>query len=346
MIPADFHFSLPAELIAQEPLPERASSRLLHLQPDGESLADLKFTDLSNIVESGDLLVVNDTRVVPARLYGAKKTGGRIEMLLERTLEPDLALVQLKASRAPVNGARLEFEGGISATVEGLDGAFFRLRFDADIVDALQQHGHVPLPPYIRRPDRASDRERYQTVFAANNGAVAAPTAGLHFDRGQLNRLRSRGVEVAALTLHVGAGTFQPLRPEQLRQQRLHAEQVEVSEELCGKVESARQHGGRVIAVGTTVIRALETAASSGELSPFNGETELFIYPGYQFRVADALLTNFHLPESSLLMLVCAFAGTDAVLLAYEHAVQQRYRFFSYGDAMFCHRMSEANAAA
>jgi S-adenosylmethionine:tRNA ribosyltransferase-isomerase len=344
MTPGDFHFSLPLDLIAQEPLPERAASRLLHLRPHGEGLADLRFTDLSNIVQSGDLLVVNDTRVVPARLCGSKATGGRVEMLLERTLEADVALVQLKASRAPAAGARLEFEGGISATVDGREDGFFRLRFDTDIHQALTDHGHVPLPPYIRRPDRPADRERYQTVFAAHAGAVAAPTAGLHFDRGQLNRLRSRGVDIAALTLHVGAGTFQPLRAEQLERQRLHREQVEVSAQLCSSVESVRRRGGRVVAVGTTVIRALETAAAGGELRPFSGETELFIYPGFQFRVADALLTNFHLPESSLLMLVCAFAGTEAVLSAYRHAIRERYRFFSYGDAMFCHRSSELSA--
>jgi S-adenosylmethionine:tRNA ribosyltransferase-isomerase len=337
MEPPDFHFDLPDELIAQAPLPERADSRLLHLGRDGQP-EDLAFKELVRMVQPGDRLVFNDTRVLPARLHGQKDSGGRIEILLERILEPDLALVQMRASKSPRTGTSLHLDGGGVAQVEGRDGGFYRLRFDCAVAPYLQAHGHIPLPPYIDRPDAEADRERYQTVFARVPGAVAAPTAGLHFDQGQLNRLRSRGVDISYLTLHVGAGTFQPLRDEQLASGELHAEWLEVSEGLCREVAETRALGGRIIAVGTTVMRALETAAAGGELAPYTGETRLFIRPGYRFRVPDALLTNFHLPGSSLLMLVCAFAGTGSVLAAYRHAVAERYRFFSYGDAMFCWR--------
>ncbi|UCG72450.1 MAG: tRNA preQ1(34) S-adenosylmethionine ribosyltransferase-isomerase QueA [Chromatiales bacterium] len=337
MQPADYTFELPEALIAQVPLPERAASRLLHLTPAGE-LEDLQFKDFSRLVNPGDLLVLNDTRVVPARLLGRKATGGKVEILLERELEPDLAVVQLRASKTPPDGSRIEIADAFGATVTGRQGNFFVLRFDAPVQDILDAHGHVPLPPYIKREDDDQDRERYQTVFAREPGAVAAPTAGLHFDKGQLNRLRSIGVELGYLTLHVGAGTFQPLREDQLTRGELHAERLQVSERLCRQVADTRELGGRVIAVGTTVVRGLETAAAGGELQPCDSDTRLFIRPGYAFRVVDALLTNFHLPESSLLMLVSAFAGTAAVKAAYAHAVAERYRFFSYGDAMFCHR--------
>jgi S-adenosylmethionine:tRNA ribosyltransferase-isomerase len=337
MAPDEFDYELPEELIAQQPLPERAASRLLHLRPDGR-VEDLQFTALPRLVNPGDLLVFNDTRVLPARLLGRKASGGRVEILFERELAPDLALVQMRASKTPRDGTRVEIAPGVGATVSGRQENFFLLRFDAPVQEVLAAHGHVPLPPYIRRDDAALDRERYQTVFAREPGAVAAPTAGLHFDSGQLNRLRSRGVEVGYLTLHVGAGTFQPVRDEQLESGELHPERLRVPERLCRQAAETRALGGRVIAVGTTVVRGLETAAAGGELVPFDDETRLFIRAGYRFRAVDALLTNFHLPGSSLLMLVGAFAGVDAVRRAYTHAVAERYRFYSYGDAMFCHR--------
>ncbi|RMF95996.1 MAG: tRNA preQ1(34) S-adenosylmethionine ribosyltransferase-isomerase QueA [Gammaproteobacteria bacterium] len=335
--PEAFHYELPAELIAQRPLPERGASRLLHLAPDG-AVKDLRFAQLASLLRPGDLLVLNDTRVLPARLLGRKASGGRVEVLLERRLGARLALAHLKASKSPAAGTELIFDAGVSARVLGRSGAFYLLRFSRALTPVLETIGHVPLPPYIGRADEPADRERYQTVFARRPGAVAAPTAGLHFDAAQLERLAAGGVEMAALTLHVGAGTFQPLREEQLRSGLLHAERFEVSPALVASVAAARARGGRIVAVGTTVVRALESAAADGELRPLGGETRLFIRPGYRFRIVDALLTNFHLPGSSLLMLVCAFAGHAPVMAAYAHAVRERYRFFSYGDAMFCHR--------
>lgn len=340
---SEFSYELPPELIAQVPLEKRTASRLLHVTPD-DRLEDLRFPDFANLIRPGDLVVVNDTRVLPARLHGRKATGGKVEMLLERPLGETTALVQLRSSRSPSVGAELMFDGGATATVTGREGGFFVLEFAAPVEAILEQHGRVPLPPYIERPDDAADRERYQTIFAREPGAVAAPTAGLHFDRGQLNRLRAKGVDVEALTLHVGAGTFAPLREAQLQTGRLHAERIDVPEKLCVAVARTRDRDGRIVAIGTTTVRALESAAleagakSTGPIAPFSGETTLFIRPGFRFRVVDALLTNFHLPGSSLLMLVCAFAGTRSVRAAYAHAVRNRYRFFSYGDAMFCHR--------
>jgi S-adenosylmethionine:tRNA ribosyltransferase-isomerase len=335
MQPADFHYDLPPELIAQTPLPERSASRLLHVTPD--AIQDLAFAQLIELLHPGDLLVVNDTRVIPARLFGHKATGGRIEMLLERLLTPRRALVQLRASHPPAAGMRLAFDD-VSATVAGREQEFFVLDFDVDLQPLLERKGHVPLPPYIERTDTPADRERYQTVFARAPGAVAAPTAGLHFDGAFLQRLRENGVRIGAITLHVGAGTFQPVREHQLTTRRLHAERMTMPGETCAAIGETRRRGGRVIAVGTTVVRALETAARSGEVTAFQGETDLFIMPGYVFRAVDAMLTNFHLPQSSLLMLVCAFGGIDTVLQAYRHAVRQRYRFYSYGDAMFIER--------
>ena len=338
MDPGAFHFDLPARQIAQQPLADRSASRLLFVPPDGGPCQDLRFRALNRLLKPGDLLVLNDTRVVPARLYGQKASGGRVEMLLERQLAADLALVQLKANRTPAVGGHIEFEGGARAIVEGRCDGFFRLRFSAPVDRLLEEYGHVPLPPYIQRDDEGLDRVRYQTVFAREPGAVAAPTAGLHFAAGQLDELRERGIEYGFLTLHVGAGTFSPLRPQQLESGELHAERVEVSAGLCDAVARTRARGGRVVAVGTTSVRGLETAALSGNLAPYSGETKLFIRPGFVFHIVDALVTNFHLPGSSLLMLVCAFAGTRSVLAAYEHAVAHGYRFFSYGDAMFCTR--------
>lgn len=340
MDPADFNFELPSDLIAQQPLAERTASRLLELGPDG-ALSDWHFADLPGLLRPGDLLVVNDTRVLPARLYGAKASGGRIEMLLERVLSADEALVQLRSSHAPKPGSTLHFDGEVSATVLRRQDEFFVLRFARPVVKLLDEAGHVPLPPYIRRTDESADRERYQTVYACERGSVAAPTAGLHFNEALLTSLSAQGVAFGRLTLHVGAGTFAPLRPHHLKTGRLHAERLTVSAKLCAAVADCRARGGRVVAVGTTAVRGLETAAAgAGVLRPFDGETSLFIRPGFRFQLVDALVTNFHLPESSLLMLVAAFGGMERVMAAYREAVARRYRFFSYGDAMFLCRDS------
>ena len=337
----DFSYHAPEELIAQTPLERRGASRLLHL-PAAGAIEDRRFAELPGLLAPGDLLVVNDTAVLPARLFGRKASGAAVEMLLERTVGGSRALVQLRANRSPRAGAQLGFEGGATARVEGREGAFHLLAFDCDIEAHLGQHGHVPLPPYIRRADRPADRSDYQTVFASKAGAVAAPTAGLHFDEGMLAALEDRGVSVARITLHVGAGTFKPVTGEQVRNAELHAERMEVSAEVCRKVRDCRARGGRVCAVGTTVTRALETAAMGGELEPYDGDTRLFIMPGFEFRVVDLLVTNFHLPGSSLIMLVSAFAGRERVLAACGHAVRERYRLFSYGDAMLLERAGEA----
>jgi S-adenosylmethionine:tRNA ribosyltransferase-isomerase len=335
MLRSDFQYDLPRELIAQMPLAERSSSRLLVLDGATGAIEDRRFVDLLALLRAGDLLVCNDTRVLPARLTGRRApSGGRVELLLERVLSARRVLVQLRASHMPKPGAELELEGGARALVDSRDDGFVELTLDRDAGALWREHGEMPLPPYIERPPDASDRERYQTVFARSPGAVAAPTAGLHFDAALLAELEARSVERAFLTLHVGAGTFAPVRVERVEDHDLHAEWLSVSAELCAAIARCRARGGRVVAVGTTTVRALETAARSGELAPFAGESALFIYPGFRFRVVDALVTNFHLPESSLLMLVAAFAGRDATLAAYRHAVAQRYRFFSYGDAM------------
>ncbi len=332
---SDFSFDLPPELIAQAPLAERAASRLLCVNERGQ-ISDRQFRDLAQLLRTGDLLVLNDTRVIPARLFGVKDSGGRIEVLVERVLDAHRVLAQVRASKPPRTGARLHLEGAVEAQVLGRDEDFFILEMAGqdDVLTLLEQHGHIPLPPYITRPDALADRERYQTVFARQPGAVAAPTAGLHFDTDFLEQLRSQGISTAQVTLHVGAGTFQPLRVENLDAHVMHAEWVEVSAETCARIAETKAHGGRVVAVGTTVVRSLETAARSGTLQPYAGDTRLFITPGYEFHVVDALVTNFHLPESTLLMLVSAFAGYEPVMQAYRHAVEQRYRFFSYGDAM------------
>jgi S-adenosylmethionine:tRNA ribosyltransferase-isomerase len=337
---ADFRYDLPPELIAQKPADRRSGGRMLCLDP----LRDVRITDLPAELRPGDLLVFNDTRVIPARLHGEKDTGGKIEILVERLLDEREALAQIRASKSPKAGARLHVAGA-ELEVLGREGEFFRLRTlgDEPMLQLLERAGHVPLPPYIDRPDSAADRERYQTVFAREPGAVAAPTAGLHFDEALLAAIRARGVDTGFVTLHVGAGTFQPVRVQNLAEHRMHREHTSVSPRLCEQVREARARGGRVVAIGTTVVRSLETAALGGELRPFEGETDIFITPGFQFRVVDALLTNFHLPESTLLMLVSAFAGRERVLAAYAHAVRERYRFFSYGDAMWLpRRLSES----
>ena len=331
---SDFHFELPAELIAQVPLPERRASRLLVLDGASGTLADRAFDELPQLLRAGDLLVLNDTRVLPARVVGRKPTGGRVEILLERLLGARRALVHLRASHKPQTGGEIELPGDARARAVARAGELTEIEVDRDLVPFLEAHGQTPLPPYIARPPDAADRERYQTVFARAPGAVAAPTAGLHFDAAMFDVLAARGIERTFLTLHVGAGTFAPVRTERVEEHELHAEWLDVSAATCAAVERCRKNGGRVVAVGTTSVRALETAARGGVLAPFAGDSRLFIYPGFEFRVVDAMVTNFHLPESSLLMLVCAFAGQEATLAAYRHAVAERYRFFSYGDAM------------
>ena len=333
---SDFHYELPESLIASEPLPRRTDSRLLVLDPATGAITNDQFPGIRQWLQPGDLLVLNDTRVLPARLFGQKETGGAIEILLERLTGGAEALAQIRASKTPRAGVRLQLEGGIEAEVIERVGEFFRLRFSDErpLPELLERHGHMPLPPYIRRRDTAADRARYQTVFAAKPGAVAAPTAGLHFDEPLLNDLRSAGIQTAALTLHVGAGTFQPVRSETVSGHQMHAEWLSVSESVCEAVAATRARGGRVIAVGTTVVRSLEAAAQTGQLAPYEGETEIFVVPGFKFQVVDGLITNFHLPGSTLVMLVSALAGRERILAAYRHAVAEQYRFFSYGDAM------------
>ncbi len=332
-----FHYHLPPERIAQEPPAERSAGRLLLLPRAGGAWEDRQVRDLPRLLAPGDLLVFNDTRVIPARLFGRKETGGRVELLVERVLDERTLLAQVRASKAPRSGSRLHLGGDLAlAEVQGREAELYRLRLVAGppAMELLERAGHVPLPPYIRRPDRPEDRHRYQTLFAREPGSVAAPTASLHFDRPLLAALAARGIETTSLTLHVGAGTFAPVRTERIEDHRMHAERYAVPEAACRAVAAARARGGRVVAVGTTVVRSLEMAGRDGELQPARGETRLFITPGHRFRVVDGLLTNFHLPESTLLMLVCAFAGRERVLAAYAHAVQAGYRFFSYGDAM------------
>lgn len=341
---SEFRYCLPPELIAQAPARTRSASRLLVLDGATGQLSDRLFPDIVELLEYGDLLVLNDTRVVPARIHGRKESGGRVEILLDRIVSENQVTAQLRSSRSPVSGAVIRLPDGATARVVGRDGAMFRLEFDREASSYFEAHGRVPLPPYIGHEPTEADAERYQTVFARCPGAVAAPTAGLHFDEEIFARLDERGVDRGFITLHVGAGTFAPVRTEKIEAHRIHAERVAVGARLCAQIASTRTHGGRVVAVGTTVVRALETAAREGVVKPFDGDTELFIYPGFRFRVVDAMLTNFHLPESSLIMLVAAFAGHGNVMRAYRHAVAERYRFFSYGDAMFITPDPEARA--
>jgi S-adenosylmethionine:tRNA ribosyltransferase-isomerase len=345
---SDFFYQLPQSLIAQRPPAVRSAGRMLHLGSDG-SRADRLLVDLPRLLRPGDLMVFNNTRVIPARLRGRWPTGGRFELLIERLSAGERAIAQIRTRRSLRVGDRLPIDNGTATTgrseagrngavAEVVDrrGHFFELQFHGagPVDELLQEFGEVPLPPYIRREAEPSDRERYQTVFARHEGAVAAPTAGLHFDEDLLARLREAGVDFAEITLHVGAGTFQPVRTEDIRDHVMHREWMRVDAEVCRKIEATRASGGRIVAVGTTVVRALESASISGSIAPFSGDTSLFITPGYRFRSVDVLLTNFHMPCSTLLMLVCAFAGTEPTLAAYRHAVDARYRFFSYGDAM------------
>lgn len=333
---SDFHYELPEALIAQAPLPERSASRLLVVPPQGAAFVDQQVRDLVQWLRPGDLLVFNDTRVIPARVFGQKETGGRVEILIERLLPDNYARAQVGSSKSPKPGSRIALDAGGEVEVLGRDGEFYQLRFHVD--DALEswllKAGRLPLPPYIQREAGVDDDERYQTVFARELGAVAAPTAGLHFDQALLDALRAQGVEFGHVTLHVGAGTFQPVRVDDIHQHRMHSEWLNVGAALVEQMRATRARGGRVVAVGTTVVRALESASRDGQVQPFAGETQIFIFPGYRIRSVDALLTNFHLPESTLLMLVSAFSGKARVFSAYEHAVREQYRFFSYGDAM------------
>ena len=336
----DFDYDLPQELIAQFPPAERGAGRLLHLDGKAGTLADRQFRAFAEFVAPGDLVVMNDTRVIKARLAGRKKTGGRVEVMVERVLGGEEALVQIGANHPTRVGSRLLLADAVEATVLGREREFFRLRFENcdDVFALLERHGATPLPLYITRDVAEGDLERYQTVYARERGAVAAPTAGLHFDQAMLDALQGRGVTLACVTLHVGAGTFQPVRVQDLAQHEMHGEWYEVPQATVDAVAAARARDGRVLAVGTTTLRALEGAAAGGELVAGRGETRLFILPGYRFRVVERLLTNFHLPRSTLLMLVSAFGGMDNVRRAYRHAIEQRYRFYSYGDAMLIER--------
>ena len=333
---SDFNYDLPPELIAQAPLAERTASRLLVVPPAPAAFQDLHVRDLDTLLQPGDLLIFNNTRVIPARLFGTKSTGGKVEILIERLLGEHDVRAQVGASKSPKAGSFIDLEAGGQAEVLGRDGEFYllRLHVPGELQDWLEEAGKLPLPPYITRDVENADKQRYQTVFAREAGAVAAPTAGLHFDEPLLERLRDKGVQIGYVTLHVGAGTFQPVRVDDLAEHRMHSERCWVGAELVERIQATRAAGGRVIGVGTTVVRALESATSDGVLAPYAGETNIFITPGYAMTSIDAMVTNFHLPESTLLMMISAFAGRSRVFQAYAHAIAQRYRFFSYGDAM------------
>ncbi len=333
----EFSYQLPEELIAQFPTEQRGNSRLLAMVcPSGE-LTDLEFSNFPGLLKAGDLLVFNDTRVIPARLFGNKETGGKVEILLERILDDQQMLAQVRASKSPKPGSMIHLQGGIRLELMERQEDMFVLDVigEMSVLELLQQVGHIPLPPYIQRDDDVEDIERYQTVYAKKPGAVAAPTAGLHFTDKLMQEITEQGIDSVYVTLHVGAGTFQPVRVDNIEEHQMHSEYLEVSADVCEKVKQCKAKGGRVIAIGTTAVRCLETAAQASELKPYQGETDIFIYPGYEFKVIDALITNFHLSESTLLMLVSAFAGRDNIMDAYQHAIDEAYRFFSYGDAMF-----------
>lgn len=338
---SDFDFDLPAELIAQTPLAERSASRLLHVMP-GQCI-DRRFTDIAELLQAGDLLVFNDTRVLKARFFGVKASGGRVEVLIERVLDERSALAQVRASKPPQPGSTIRLADAFDVTVGERAGEFYTLHFPDDVFTLIERHGRLPLPPYIEHAADATDEERYQTVYGTQPGAVAAPTAGLHFDEPLLARLREKGIRTAFITLHVGAGTFQPVRAENLAEHRMHSEWYTISEGTVEAVRAAQAAGRDVIAVGTTSLRALESASQSGMLQAGASDTALFITPGYRFRTVSRLITNFHLPKSTLMMLVSAFAGYDRIRSSYAHAIAQRYRFFSYGDAMLLTREAAAD---
>ncbi|MGD9152098.1 MAG: tRNA preQ1(34) S-adenosylmethionine ribosyltransferase-isomerase QueA [Gammaproteobacteria bacterium] len=334
---ADFYYELPNELIARYPTKQRSASRLLCLNRDTGEIQHQHFGDLINFLTPKDLLVFNNSRVIPARLYGTKDTGGQIELLIERILDKFLCLAHIKASRAPKPGSTLNLENAIAVKVLSRHDDLFKLEFPAThpVMKTLNSFGHIPLPPYIDRAAEAIDQERYQTVYAKHNGSVAAPTAGLHFDEELLKKIENKDIKSAFVTLHVGAGTFQPVKTNDIKQHKMHSELIQVTEEVCQQIQQTKQSGGRIIAVGTTSVRCLETATQNETTKPFFGETDIFIYPGYEFKCADAMITNFHLPESTLLMLVSAFAGRENIMRAYHEAIAKKYRFFSYGDGMF-----------
>ncbi|MBI4005615.1 MAG: tRNA preQ1(34) S-adenosylmethionine ribosyltransferase-isomerase QueA [Gammaproteobacteria bacterium] len=337
MLRTDFTYELPEDLIAQFPSAERGDSRLLCLNGKDGALNDRKFSELTMLLRPNDLLVFNDTRVIPARLFGHKETGGRIEIMIERMLGDQQILAQVRASKPPRPGSYIILERGIKLELIARREDMFVLGFEGGqkTMEILNDIGHMPIPPYIQRADERIDKERYQTIYAQKTGAVAAPTAGLHFTEEILKQFTDRKIDTVYVTLHIGAGTFQPVRTDNIEDHRMHSEYLEVSAEACEKVNATKKQGGRIIAVGTTSVRCLEMAANSGSLNPYKGETDIFIYPGFKFQIVDFLITNFHLPESTLLMLVCAFAGREHVLSAYQHAIARKYRFYSYGDAMF-----------
>jgi S-adenosylmethionine:tRNA ribosyltransferase-isomerase len=338
---SDFSFELPEKLIAKHPAKERTASRMLCLNADSGRVEHKQFVDIIDLIEEGDLLIFNNTRVIPARLFGQKETGGKVEVLIERVLEDQTAMVHMRSSKSPKSGAILTLEGGLKVEVIGRKDALFHIKFIAEgnVFDLLEKYGHMPLPPYIDRPDEEQDKERYQTVYNEKPGAVAAPTAGLHFDEAILQTLSQKGVQTAFVTLHVGAGTFQPVRVDNIEEHQMHAEYAEVPQDVVDKVLATKKAGKRVIAVGTTSVRSLESAAqaSNETIEAFMSDTNIFIYPGYEFKVVDAMITNFHLPESTLMMLISAFADREKVMAAYAAAIEEEYRFFSYGDAMFIH---------
>ncbi|WP_394176935.1 tRNA preQ1(34) S-adenosylmethionine ribosyltransferase-isomerase QueA [Thalassotalea litorea] len=339
---SDFAFELPDELIARYPQAERTASRLMTLDGNSGAISHKTFTHVIDMLNPGDLLVFNNTRVIPARMFGSKASGGKVEVLVERILDQHRVLAHIRASKSPKPGAKLLLEGKVDATMVARHGALFELQIDGEqsVLEVLEEIGHMPLPPYIDRPDEESDKERYQTVYNEKPGAVAAPTAGLHFDEALLEKIQDKGVQLAFVTLHVGAGTFQPVRVENIDEHVMHSEYVEVSPEVITQIQQTKANGKRVIAVGTTSVRSLESAAKfhldKGQpLAEFYGDTDIFITPGFEFNVVDCLITNFHLSESTLLMLVSAFSGYDHMMQAYQEAVTEKYRFFSYGDAMF-----------
>lgn len=336
---ADFSFDLPDELIARYPMAQRNASRLLTLDGNSGALGDKQFTDLLGMINSGDLMVFNNTRVIPARMFGQKASGGKLEILVERMLDDKRILAHVRSSKSPKVDSLIHLDGGYQMKMVARHDTLFELELlsELTILEVLEAVGHMPLPPYIDRPDDDADKERYQTVYNQNPGAVAAPTAGLHFDDAMLDALKTKGVNVAFVTLHVGAGTFQPVRVDTILEHKMHSEWANVPQDVVDLIAQTKAAGKRVVAVGTTSVRSLESAAraSLGELKAFSGDTDIFIYPGYEFQVVDVMVTNFHLPESTLIMLVSAFAGFDHVMAAYQHAITQKYRFFSYGDAMF-----------
>lgn len=334
---SDFNYDLPPELIARYPLEKRSASRLMCIKRETGEIVHRQFIDLLNLISENDLLICNNTQVIPARLFGMKETGGRIEMLVERILDQHRVIAHIRSSKSPKPGARLIFADTVHFEMLQRHDDLFELRCDdqRSVLEVLETLGEIPLPHYFHRQAEESDKERYQTIYAKHKGSVAAPTAGLHFDHELFAKIREKGVEIAYVTLHIGAGTFAPVRIDDITKHKMHAEYIEVSADICEKIKATKAKGGRVIAVGTTAARSLETASLSGEIKPFYGDTDIFIYPGFQFQTVDALVTNLHLPGSTLLMLVSALAGYELMMTAYKQAVDQRYRFFSYGDAMF-----------